>query len=105
MAMFLLLPDIYFFVCLALLTNRGTAADNSANKHYDLNKQKKVIIGATFPCIVLPAVLLISYMIIKQQRKWLKNQQLLTDDQIEAYSASPLTTDNIISHRDSEELL
>ena len=44
-------------------------------------------------------------MIIKQQRKWLKNQQLLIDDQIEAYSASPLTTDNIISHRDSEELL
>ena len=103
--MFILRADIYFFVSLAPLTNRGTTVKNSANNHHDLNKQQQVIISATLPCIILPAALLISYVIIKRQRKWLKNQQLLMNDQIEAYSASPLATDNIIYHPDNEELL
>lgn len=94
-----------FFVCLALLTNRSTTVDNNADKDRDLNKKKKVIVGATLSCILLPAALLISYIIIKQERKRLKNEQLLMDDQIEAYSTSPLTTDNIIFHGDIEELL
>ena len=89
-----------FFVCLALLTNR-----NSVNKHRDLNKKQQVIIGATFTCIILPAALLISYIHIKQQRKRRKNEQLLMDDRIEAYSANPLTKDNIIFHEDNEKLL
>ena len=94
-----------FFVCFALLTNPRTTVDNNADKDRDLNKKKKVIVGATLSCILLSAALLISYIIIKQERKRLKNEQLLMDDQIEAYSTSPLTTDNIIFHGDIEELL
>lgn len=89
-----------FFVCLALLTNR-----NSVSKHRDLNKKQQVIIGTTFTCILLPAALLISYIIIKQQWKRQKNEQLHMDDQIEAYSACLLTNDNIIFREDNEELL
>lgn len=94
-----------FYVCLALPTNRVTTVVNSVNKHRDLNKKQQVIIGATFTCILLPAALLISYIVIKQQWKRRKNEQLLMDDWIEAYSVSPLTNDNIIFHEDNEELL
>ena len=89
-----------FFVCLALLTNR-----NSVNKHRDLNKKQQVIIGATFTSILLPAALLISYILIKQQWKRRKNEQLLMDDRIEAYSANPLRKDNITFHEDNKKLL
>ena len=93
--MFFLCPETYFFSCLAPPTNRGTA----------VNKQQEVIIVATLPCILVTAALLISYIIIKQQKKRLENEQLLMDDQIEAYTTIPLTTDNIIPHLDNEGFL
>lgn len=101
--MFFLCPNTYFFSCLALPMKRSTA--NSTNIHYDLNKQQKVIIVATLPCILVPASLLISYIIIKQLGKRLQNDQLLMDDQIEAYTTSPLTTDNIIPLVENEGFL
>ena len=103
--MFFLCPDTYFFSCLALPKNRSTAVHNSANIHHDLNKQQEIIIVATLPCILVPAALLISYITIKRLRKRLENEQLLMDDQIEAYTTTPSTTDNITLHLDNEEFL
>ena len=63
---------------------------------HDDNNQEQVIICTVIPCILLVAAISTFYVMLKRGLKHLRQEQ----DQIEAYSVSYVTNDNVVAYLD-----
>ena len=88
---FLLLLKLLF--SLVLPTN----CNNCGGQSHDDNNHEQVIIGTIIPCILLVAA--IFYIMVKRQFKHLRQEHY----QIEAYSVSSITNDNIVAYLDQQK--